>query len=56
MKQTHDDKACRPMPMKIIIAFLAAAFTLATGCQAQQGTGRAEGDTDTGRVHSMHHE
>jgi hypothetical protein len=36
MKQDHDDKACRHMPLKIIIAFMAATLALAAGCPAQR--------------------
>jgi hypothetical protein len=43
MKQAHINKACRHMPLKIIIAFLAATLALAAGCPAQQGPGRPEG-------------
>jgi hypothetical protein len=43
MKQAHDDKACRHMPLKIIIAFLTATLALDAGCQAQQGPGGPKG-------------
>jgi hypothetical protein len=43
MKQVHDDKASRHMPLKIIIAFLAATLALAAACPAQQGTGKQDG-------------
>jgi hypothetical protein len=43
MKQAHDDKECKHMPLKVIIAFLAAALALTAGCQAQQGSGKQDG-------------
>ena len=43
MKQAHDDRACRHLPLKITIAFLTATLVLTTGCPAQQGPGKPEG-------------
>jgi hypothetical protein len=43
MKQAHNDKASRSMPLMIIIAFLAATLALAAACPAQQATGKQDG-------------
>ena len=42
MKQAHDNNAFDPMPLKIIIAFLAATLALAAACTAQKDPGEPE--------------